>query len=129
MTALEIWLLLCMCFVAMTMFEFAFLLSLRFGNGIKCMNKTVANESGQSIRNAIVQPEKATTKGQNTPNHVKKHSCFVQTEGYNYLFDKKKGKKFFFIGHEVLFYETLFLHRARRIYVCGQSEEVSSSGG
>jgi hypothetical protein len=71
MTALEIWLLLCMCFVAMTMFEFAFLLSLRFGNGIKWRNKTVASKSGQSIRNAIVQPEKATSLIQNTPNHVK----------------------------------------------------------
>jgi hypothetical protein len=44
---------------------------------------------------------------------------------------KNSGKKF--IGHEVLFYETPFLHRARRNYVCGairkQSEEVSSSGG
>jgi hypothetical protein len=29
---------------------------------------------------------------------------------------------------EVLFYETPFLHRARTIYVCGQSEEVSSKG-
>jgi hypothetical protein len=78
----------------------------------------------------------------------------------NYLFDKKKGKLFFtfffsakkikqlflareqkkggkkfflFIGHEVLFYGTPFLHCARRNYVCGairkQSEEVSSSGG
>jgi hypothetical protein len=38
----------------------------------------------------------------------------------NYVFDKKKGKKFFlFIEHEVLFYETPFLHRATRIYVCG----------
>jgi hypothetical protein len=38
----------------------------------------------------------------------------------NYLFDKKKGKKFFlFIGHKVLFFETPFLHRARRNYVCG----------
>jgi hypothetical protein len=36
------------------------------------------------------------------------------------MFDKKKGKKFFlFIEHEVLFYETPFLHRARRIYFCG----------
>jgi hypothetical protein len=47
---------------------------------------------------------------------------------------KKNGKKFFiFIEHEVLFYETPFLHRARRNYVCGairkQLEEVSSSGG
>jgi hypothetical protein len=30
----------------------------------------------------------------------------------NYLFDKKKGK--LFIEHEVLFYETPFLYRARR---------------
>jgi hypothetical protein len=33
---------------------------------------------------------------------------------------KNSGKKFFlFIEHEVLFYETPFLHRARRNYVCG----------
>jgi hypothetical protein len=50
---------------------------------------------------------------------------------------KKSGKKFFlFIGHEVLFYETPFLHGARQIYVCGGTalarphlQEVSSSGG
>jgi hypothetical protein len=60
--------------------------------------------------------------------------CFTT---YNYLFDKKKGKLFFtgffltreqknsgkkfflFIGHEVLFYETPFLHGAIRIYFCG----------
>jgi hypothetical protein len=43
---------------------------------------------------------------------------------------KNSGQKFFlFIGHEVLFYETPFLHRARRNYVCGQSEEVSRSDG
>jgi hypothetical protein len=50
---------------------------------------------------------------------------------------KNSGKKFFlFIEHEVLFYETPFLHRARRIYVCGATalarphlEEVSSSDG
>jgi hypothetical protein len=43
---------------------------------------------------------------------------------------KNSEKKFFlFIEHEVLFYETPFFHRARRNYVCGQSEEVSSSGG
>jgi hypothetical protein len=47
---------------------------------------------------------------------------------------KNSGKKFFlFIRHKVLFYETPFLHPARRNYVCGairkQSEEVSSSGG
>jgi hypothetical protein len=47
---------------------------------------------------------------------------------------KNSGKKFFlFIGHEVLFYETPFLHRTRRNYVCGaikkQREEVSRSGG
>jgi hypothetical protein len=67
----------------------------------------------------------------------------------NYLFDKKKGKlflareqknsgkKFFlFIEHEVLFYETPFLHRARGNYVCSATalarphlEEVSSRGG
>jgi hypothetical protein len=49
---------------------------------------------------------------------------------------KNSGKTFFiFIEHEVLFYETPFLHRARRIYVCGATalaiphlEEVSSSG-
>jgi hypothetical protein len=40
-----------------------------------------------------------------------------------------KQKFFLFIEHEVLFYETPFLHRTRRIYVCGQSEEVGSSGG
>jgi hypothetical protein len=33
---------------------------------------------------------------------------------------KNSGKKFFlFIGHEVLFYETPFLHGTRRNYVCG----------
>jgi hypothetical protein len=33
---------------------------------------------------------------------------------------KNSGKKFFLlIEHEVLFYETPFLHRATRIYVCG----------
>jgi hypothetical protein len=43
---------------------------------------------------------------------------------------KKQWKKVFsFFEHEVLFYETPFLHRAGTIYVCGQSEEVSSSGG
>jgi hypothetical protein len=63
------------------------------------------------------------------------------------LFDKKKGKLFFtvfflareqknsgkkfflFIEHEVLFYETPFLHSETRIYFCGQSEEGSISGG
>jgi hypothetical protein len=52
--------------------------------------------------------------------------------------NKKTVEKsfFFFIKHEVLFYETPFLHRTRRIYVCGATalarphlEEVSSSGG
>jgi hypothetical protein len=33
---------------------------------------------------------------------------------------KNSGNKLFlFIGHEVLLYETPFLHRARRNYVCG----------
>jgi hypothetical protein len=46
---------------------------------------------------------------------------------------RNSGKKFFLIiEHEVLFYETPFLHPARTNYVCGanrkQSEEVSSSG-
>jgi hypothetical protein len=32
---------------------------------------------------------------------------------------KNSGKKFFlFIGHEVMFFETPFLHPARRNYVC-----------
>jgi hypothetical protein len=72
---------------------------------------------------------------------------------YNYLFDKKKGKLLFFtvffssakkgtslfstrtkkqwkkvflfIEHEVLFYETPFLHRARRNYVCGACETTA----
>jgi hypothetical protein len=43
---------------------------------------------------------------------------------------KKQWKKVFsFFEHAVLFYETPFLHRAGTIYLCGQSEEVSSSGG
>jgi hypothetical protein len=40
-----------------------------------------------------------------------------ELEGEEYT---SSGKKFFlFIGHEVLFYEMPFLHRARRNYVCG----------
>jgi hypothetical protein len=36
---------------------------------------------------------------------------------------KNSGNKFFlFIEHEVLFYETPFLYRARRNYVCGACE-------
>jgi hypothetical protein len=39
---------------------------------------------------------------------------------------KNSGKKFFlFIGHEVLFYETPFLHRPRRNYVCGACETTA----
>jgi hypothetical protein len=39
---------------------------------------------------------------------------------------KNSGKKFFlFMGHEVLFYETSFLHRARRNYVCGACETTA----
>jgi hypothetical protein len=39
---------------------------------------------------------------------------------------KNSGKKFFlFIEHEVLFYETPFLHRARRNYVCGAVETTA----
>jgi hypothetical protein len=43
---------------------------------------------------------------------------------------KKQLKKVFsFIGHEVLFYETPFLHRATRNYVCWQSEEAAVVAG
>jgi hypothetical protein len=44
----------------------------------------------------------------------------------NYLFDKKF---FLFIEHEVLFYETPFLHRARRNYVCGACETTADWWG
>jgi hypothetical protein len=45
--------------------------------------------------------------------------CEIRLVKNNYLFDKKKGNKFFlFIEHEVLFYETPFLHRTRRNFVC-----------
>jgi hypothetical protein len=51
MTALNIWLLLCMCLVAMAIFEFAFLLALQFGGDIKwpSMGKD-DEESGHSTR-------------------------------------------------------------------------------
>jgi hypothetical protein len=64
-------------------------------------------------------------------NRFKNNLCFTFGPNTNYLFDKKKGKLFFtvfflareqknrgkkfflFIEHEVLFYETRFLHPAR----------------
>jgi hypothetical protein len=60
-----------------------------------------------------------------------KKSCFsTSAPGLFSTRTKKQWNKVFsFIEHEVLFYETPFLHRAGTIYVCGQSEEVSSSGG
>jgi hypothetical protein len=68
-----------------------------------------------------------------------KKSCFITSApgGRGGGRQKNSGKKFFlFIEHEVLFYETPFLHSARRIFVCGATalarphlEEVSSSGG
>jgi hypothetical protein len=45
---------------------------------------------------------------------------------------ENSGKKFFlFIKHEVLFYETPFLHRARRNYLCGATalERERRKGG
>jgi hypothetical protein len=62
--------------------------------------------------------------------HLRYRFRSISLYKHNYLFDKKKGKKFFlFSDMKFCFMKRLFLHSARTNYVCGQSEEVSSSGG
>ena len=45
MTAMDIWLLLCLLFVALVTLEYAILLAVRFGNGRRVHEKRIAKEN------------------------------------------------------------------------------------
>jgi hypothetical protein len=89
------------------------------------------------VRDFVVQKLKCVQKLtfcsiKRKENPSDKKSCFITSApgGGGGTRTKKQWKKVFsFIGHEVLFYETPFLHRATRNYVCGQSEEAAVVAG
>ena len=53
MTAMDIWLLICLLFVALVMLEYAILLAVRFGKGRKIHVKKVAKENKENECNTM----------------------------------------------------------------------------
>jgi hypothetical protein len=81
---------------------------------LKLSNKVVNRQEPRKRRTTLIINMFCFSKHRFTLKTMKKRrkKKVRKRRRNNYLFDKKKGKKFFlFIEHEVLFYETPFLHQ------------------